>query len=83
MIDASNILDRIIALTFTRHANLYREDFLKEIGAEPNADEDETVIKARFSLINASTKELLKANDKIKLITQTLELAIKGENYGK
>lgn len=71
-VNASKILDEIIALTFTRHAKLTEEEFLKEIQAPDGVDETEWVRKSCFTLIAAAMREILKANDKITLINQTL-----------
>lgn len=74
MIDADNILDKIIAATFTRHAGLSEEEFLKELGIPDPQDEDSEVRKARFTLLLAITKEIFKARDRIKLMMHTLKL---------
>jgi len=71
-VNASKILDEIIALTFTRHAKLTDDEFLKEIQAPDGVDETEWVRKSCFTLIAAAMREILKANDKITLINQTL-----------
>lgn len=74
MINANLLLDKIIGATFTRHASLSEEEFLKEIQASEGDSEDVAVIKARYTLINSCTRELLKANDTIKMINATLNL---------
>lgn len=75
-VNPSKILDEIIALTFTRHAKLTDEEFLKEIKAPDGVDETEWVRKVCFTLISAAMRELLKANDKITLINQTLSVSL-------
>lgn len=70
---ASQLIDGMIGLTFTRHANLSEQEFLKEIGAEENLTESEAVRKAKFALLKGITKELLIANDKICLINATFK----------
>lgn len=74
-IGASELLDEIIALTFTRHANLDEAEFIKALGITEPKDEDTEVRNARFALISASTKELLRAINKLKLITQIIMLS--------
>ena len=75
-VNPSKILDEIIALTFTRHARLTEDEFLKEIQAPDGVDEDELVRKSCFTRISAAMREILKANDKLSLINQTLCLSL-------
>lgn len=75
-VNPSKILDEIIALTFTRHARLTEDEFLKEIQAPDGVDEAEWVRKSCFTLISAAMREILKANDKLNLINQTLCLSL-------
>jgi len=85
MIDVSSIIDKIIATTLTRHARLSEEAFLKELGIKEPKTEEIEVRNCKFALINAITKEILLANDKIKLIDQTFKLVfgLNAENKGE
>ena len=75
----SKVLDEIIALTFTRHARLDEGEFLKTLNAPEGAEETEYTRKCLFTLLSAATREVLKANDKITLINQTISL-LSGNN---
>ena len=73
-LNPSQILDEIIALTFTRHARLDEKEFLAAIKAPDGAKENDYARKCIFTLLSAATREILKANDKITLINQTISL---------
>lgn len=75
-VNADGILDKIIALTFTRHANLSESEFLQKLGLKEPKDEDTEVRNARFALISACMREMLRAVDKLKLITQVVMLGL-------
>lgn len=79
MIDADAILDKIVALTFTRHAKLSEEDFLKEIKAQEGDSEEIAILKSKFALISACTRELLRANDTLRMLNATLNISF-GDN---
>lgn len=70
-----SLLDKIIALTFTRHAKLSEEEFLKAIGCEGQTEE-EAVRKGKFALMSACTKAFLVAKNKIDLMNATLKLSM-------
>jgi len=74
LLDVSSIINKIIATTLTRHAKLTEEEFLKELKIENPKTENEEVRNCKFALMNAITREILLANDKIKLIDQTFKL---------
>lgn len=89
-VNAGEILDKIIALTFTRHANLSEEEFMEKIGVSDSRGEDVEVRNARYALISACTREILKTTDKIELLKQVIMLALgvsekdlEGKNNGK
>ena len=79
MENASNLMDKLCTATFTRHANLSEEDFLKEIGKE-NQNEKQAVREATMSLIVGCTKELMVANRRLELLIQNQKLL--GEKNG-
>ena len=59
--EGQDLIDKIVALTFARHADLTDEEFLKAIGmSEKDGTVDEKVRSAKYNLIVAITKELLK-----------------------
>lgn len=69
---ASQLLNAMVDLTLTRHTNMSSEDFVKELGFEGET-EDKVVRKAKFALLNAISKEIIMANDKVRLIDATLK----------
>lgn len=70
---ASQLIDSMIDLTFTRHAKLSEQEYLKEIGAKETDTEQQAVKKAKYTLLKAITKEMLIANDKVSLINATFK----------
>ena len=75
----SEVVDKIIALTFTRHANCTEEEFIKALGIENSRGEDIEVIRSRFALISAITKEFLIMQNKIGLLTELFKIIEKGD----
>ena len=66
--EADNLVNYIIGSTFSRHSNLSEEEFLKEIGFENSGKtEDEAIRIAVFNVLVATTNELLKAKQSIKM----------------
>ena len=66
--EADNLLNYIIGSTFARHSKLSEEEFLKEIGFENSGKtEDEAIRIAIFNVLVATTNELLKAKNSIKM----------------
>lgn len=82
-LNPSQILDEIIALTFTRHARLDEKEFLAAIKAPDGAKENDYARKCIFTLLSAATREILKANDKITLINQTISLLSDNNKKGE
>lgn len=66
--EADNLVNYIIASTFARHSKLSEEEFLKEIGFENSGkNEAEAIRVALFNVLTATTNELLKAKNSIKM----------------
>ena len=66
--EADNLLNYIIGSTFARHSKLNEEEFLKEIGFENSGkNEDEAIRIAMFNVLVATTNELIKAKQSIKM----------------
>ena len=86
--EGQDLIDKIVALTFARHADLTDEEFLKAIGmSEKDGTVDEKVRTAKYNLIVAITKELLKSCDTVKRLTAIMKMMLeveiddkKGEN---
>lgn len=71
-IEAEKLLDKMVALTLSRHATTAIEDFLKELNLDGD-DEDQAVREARFKLYIAWTKETIKQIDSIKRLNAILK----------
>lgn len=66
--EADNLLNYIIASTFARHSNLTEEEFLKEIGFDKSGKtEDEAIRIAILNVLTATTNELIRAKQSIKM----------------
>ena len=66
--EANNLLNYIIGSTFARHSKLTEEEFLKEIGFENSGKtEDEAIRIGIFNVLVATTSELIKARQSIKM----------------
>ena len=65
--DANNLMNFIIAKTFSRHTGLSEEEFLKEIGFEGSGKtEDEAIRIAIFNVLVEATNQFLAAKNSLK-----------------
>lgn len=76
----SEILDKIIALTYTRHAGLPYKEFAEKTGLDAEKDEETAVREGKFKLIRALTKQCFEVINEINSITELLKLYCEGEN---
>lgn len=75
--EADNLVNYIIASTFARHSKLSEEEFLKEIGFEETGKtEAEAVRISLFNVLTATTNELLKARQSIKMAHSLMETCL-------
>ncbi len=82
--EGQDLIDKIVALTFARHADLTDEEFLKAIGMDKkDGTVDEKVRSAKYNLIVAITKELLKSCDTVKRLTAIMKMMLEVENEDK
>lgn len=72
-ITPSEILDRIIALTYTRHAGLPYEEFAEKTGIDKEKPEDQAVREGKFKLLRAITRKGFDAINEIRGIREYLE----------
>ena len=70
------LLDKMIALTFARHAELSEDEYLEKLGlAEQKEKGEEALVRnAKFAVLSAITREILAENEKMKLIDATFNL---------
>lgn len=75
--EANNLMNFIIAKTFSRHSKMTEEEFLKDIGFENSGKtEDEAVRIAKFNVIVETMNQLLKARQAIKLAHSLLKTCL-------
>ena len=78
---ADNLMNCIIAKTFSRHSKLSEEEFLKEIGFENSGKtEDEAVRIAFLNVLVEATKVLLQTKESCCQAKALLEMCLKDEN---
>ena len=81
---ASNLMNFIIAKTFSRHSMMTEEEFLKDIGfADSGKSEDEAVRIATFNVITETMKQLLSAKQSLKMATSLMKLYLNGESLAE
>lgn len=63
----NNLLNFIIAKTFSRHSQMTEEEFLKDIGFEGSGKtEDEAIRIATFNVITETMNQLIRAKESLK-----------------
>lgn len=67
------LIDKMVALTYARHAELDEKSFLKAFNFDENENEEEVVRLARYNLIVAISKEYLKAINTVQRLTAILK----------
>lgn len=74
-IEASKMLDQMVALTLSRHVDLSEEEFIKAMNLQEcyASDEEGAVREARFKLYIAITRELLSQLDAAKRLNAILK----------
>lgn len=92
-LNASQLMDEIIAATFTRHTGMSNADFLKVLGCEEKPgekflremeiegapDESAYVRGSIFTLICAAAREILRANNTLQLLNEEIKLVFNEE----
>lgn len=75
--EANNLLNHIIGSTFARHSKLSEDEFLKEIGFENSGKtEDEAIRIGIFNVLVATTNELLRAKQSIKMASSLIKTCL-------
>ena len=75
--EADNLVNYIIGSTFSRHSQLSEDEFLNEIGFENSGKtEDEAIRIAVFNVLVATTNELLKAKQSIKMVHSLMKTCL-------
>ena len=72
---ADNLMNFIIAKTFSRHAKMTEEEFLKDIGFEGSGKtEDEAVRIAFLNVLTETTKQLIQAKQSFRNASALMKL---------
>lgn len=75
-----DLMNMIIAKTFSRHAGMTEEEYLQEIGfAGSGKTEDEAVRIAFMNVLVKATKELLAAKQAFITTKETIKMCLQGE----
>lgn len=77
---ADNLMNFIIAKTFSRHAKMTEEEFLKDIGFEGSGKtEDEAVRIAFLNVLTETTKQLIQAKQSFRNASALMKLYLTDE----
>ena len=81
---ADNLMNFIIAKTFSRHANMTEEEFLKDIGFEGSGKtEDEAVRIAFLNVLTETTKQLIQAKQSFRNASALMKLYLTDDEKGE
>jgi hypothetical protein len=79
--EANNLMNFIIAKTFSRHSLLSEEEYLKEIGFEGSGKTEEEAVRiATFNVITETMNEFLRAKQSLRMATGLMRLYLTGES---
>ena len=87
--EANNLMNFIIAKTFSRHSLLSEEEYLKEIGFEGSGKTEEEAVRiATFNVITETMNEFLRAKQSLRMATGLMKVYLNDESlaeeeYGK
>lgn len=81
---ADNLMNFIIAKTFSRHAKMTEEEFLKDIGFEGSEKtEDEAVRIAFLNVLTETTKQLIQAKQSFRNASALMKLYLTDDEKGE
>lgn len=81
---ADNLMNFIIAKTFSRHAKMTEEEFLKDIGFEGSGKtEDEAVRIAFLNVLTETTKQLIQAKQSFRNASALMKLYLTDDEKGE
>ena len=82
--EANNLMNFIIAKTFSRHSLLSEEEYLKEIGFEGSGKtEEEEVRIAKFNVITETMNEFLRAKQSLRMATGLMKVYLNDESLAE
>lgn len=81
---ADNLMNFIIAKTFSRHSKMTEEEFLKDIGFEGSGKtEDEAVRIAFLNVLTETTKQLIQAKQSFRNASALMKLYLTDNEKGE
>lgn len=81
---ADNLMNFIIAKTFSRHSKMTEEEFLKDIGFEGSGKtEDEAVRIAFLNVLTETTKQLIQAKQSFRNASALMKLYLTDDEKGE
>lgn len=81
---ADNLMNFIIAKTFSRHSKMTEEEFLKDIGFEGSGKtEDEAVRIAFLNVLTETTKQLIQAKQSFRNASSLMKLYLTDDEKGE
>ena len=81
---ADNLMNFIIAKTFSRHAKMTEEEFLKDIGFEGSGKtEDEAVRIAFLNVLTETTKQLIQAKQSFRNASALMKRYLTDDEKGE
>ena len=81
---ADNLMNFIIAKTFSRHAKMTEEEFLKDIGFEGSGKtEDEAVRIAFLNVLTETTNQLIQAKQSFRNASSLMKLYLTDDEKGE
>lgn len=82
--EANNLMNFIIAKTFSRHSLLSEEEYLKEIGFEGSGKTEEEAVRiATFNVITETMNEFLRAKQSLRMATGLMKVYLNDENLAE
>lgn len=81
---ADNLMNFIIAKTFSRHSKMTEEEFLKDIGFDgAGKTEDEAVRIAFLNVLMETTKQLIQAKQSFRNASALMKLYLTDDKKGE
>jgi hypothetical protein len=82
--EANNLMNFIIAKTFSRHSLLSEEEYLKEIGFEGSGKTEEEAVRiATFNVITETMNEFLRAKQSLRMATGLMKVYLNDESLAE
>ena len=81
---ADNLMNFIIAKTFSRHAKMTEEEFLKDIGFEGSGKTEDKAVRIAFlNVLTETTKQLIQAKQSFRNASALMKLYLTDDEKGE